>query len=1093
LECGQKFAGTLTTPATIPAASSPPRTEGTAERRHLTVMFVDLVGSTALSARLDPEDMREIIGAYHRCCAEQITKAGGFVAKYMGDGVLAYFGYPQAHEDDPERAVRGALSLVEAVAGLRAGQEPVLQVRVGIATGVVVVGDLIGEGAAQEQGVVGETPNVAARLQAVAEPGQVVISQSTRRLTGGMFDYCDLGRVALKGLADPVQAWQVTGTSTVQSRFEAQQESTLTPLVGREEELELLLRRWRRAQHGEGQVVLLSGEPGIGKSRLISALQDRIASEPHIRFRYFCSPQHVDSALYPVISHLRRAARFTPGDTSEQRLAKIMSLLAPAAAIAGFQRQDRTERKLATLEALLGATPGQGEQTVALLADLLSVPSGGKYRLSELSAKRRKEKLLDALSASLAAYAAQKPVLWVFEDAHWSDPTSLEGLALAVERVRRMPVLIVITGRPEFVPPWPSHAHVTTLSLARLSQHDASAVVAGVTRKALPREVLEQILTRADGIPLFLEELSKSVLESGGLGEESGRYVLAGALPPRAIPSTLQASLVARIDRLPSARHVAQVAAVIGREFSDELLRAVGGFVEDELQKALNQLVGVELVFKRGTSPNATYTFKHTLVRDAIYGTLLRGQRQHLHARTASALKERFPEVVDEQPELLAQHLSEANSTDEAIACWVKAGRKSCARFALVEAVAQLQKGLALLPLLPEDSVRWRHELELQTALGWSLFPLKGEEAPEAREVLARARALCDRLGDKTMLDTILFMQGAHYIARAEFTTARDIAEELLRLAVERSDAALEILGHLTLGRSLYFLGEFVSAADHIQRVLSAPVPQTPHQSWLYVPVSYSRTIALSYLAFELVVLGHPDQAAAATEEALSIGKTGDPYALAVSLLFAAAVSRYRGAEQAEMKYLEEAISVASEQRFPLPLARAKLFIARILSNKGKAEEGLEVARQSYRDLVATGSSVGQTFFLAALAYCCQKAGQIDEAVELLDTALARASTTNERYWEADLYRARGECLLAHRHRAEPDAEASFGQAINIARRQKAKFWELRASTSLARLWRDQGKRTEARDLLAPIYGWFTEGFDTPDLKEAKALLQQLN
>jgi class 3 adenylate cyclase len=570
-------------------------------------MFCDLVGSTALSARLDPEDMREIISAYHRCCAEQITKAGGFVAKYMGDGVLAYFGYPQAHEDDAERAVRAALALIEAVPALRSGLDATLQVRIGIATGLVVVGDLTGEGDAQERGVVGDTPNLAARLQALAEPGQIVISNSTRRLTGGMFDYRDLGKVTLKGLAETVQAWQVLGASTVESRFEAQHETNLTPLVGREEELELLLRRWRQAVSGEGRVVLLSGEPGIGKSRLTVALEERIEVEPHTRLLHFCSPHHTDSAFYPEVTQLARAAAFDRHDTPDAKLEKLASLI--------------------------DAPSGQ-ESDLQLLAELLSIPTADRFAQLSWSPQRKKEKTFEALLRQVELLSRQRPVLAVYEDVHWIDPSSRELLDMAVERVARLRVLLVITFRSEFQPPWTGPAHVSTLNLSRLGRREGAALAALVASDhRLPDEIAAEIVERTDGVPLFVEELTKAVLEAGAGGEGS-KTIASAPLFSLAVPATLHASLIARLDRLgPRAREIAQVAAVIGREFSYELLAPVAQKSDHDLRSALMGLTDAGLVFCRGTPPQATCLFKHALVRDATYGTLLRDQRQALHGR----------------------------------------------------------------------------------------------------------------------------------------------------------------------------------------------------------------------------------------------------------------------------------------------------------------------------------------------------------------------------------------------------------------------------------------------------------------------------
>jgi class 3 adenylate cyclase len=597
-----------------------------AERRQLTVMFCDLAGSTALSSRLDPEDLREVIGAYHRAVADMVGRFDGFVAKYMGDGVLIYFGYPQAHEDDAERAVRAGLGAIDAVGRLdvKSGK---LQARVGIATGLAVVGDLIGEGSAQEQSVVGETPNLAARLQGLAEPDAVVIAAGTRRLLGDLFEYRDLGAVEVKGIALPVPAWRVLRPSGVASRFEALRGSALTRLVGRDEEIDLLLRRWARAKAGDGQVVLVSGEAGLGKSRTTAALEERLHAEPHLRLRYFCSPYHQDSALFPFIDQLGRAAGFTHDDPPAAKLEKLEAVLARAA---------------------------PRDEDVAFLADLLSLPASERHKLPNLSPQRKKERTLEALIRQLEGLARQQLVLMIFEDAHWIDPTSRELLDLAVERIRSLPVLLIVTFRPEFQPPWTSQPQVSMLTLNRLDRHDRTALVEQIAGgKALPGEVVAQIVDRADGVPLFVEELTKSVLESGLLREEVDRYVLDGALPPFAVPTSLHDSLMARLDRLASVRLVAQTGAAIGREFPYALLRAVSRLPEDELQTALGRLVASELVFQRGTPPEAVYAFKHALVQDAAHDSLLRSSRQQLHAQIGDALETHFSELIDTQPELL--------------------------------------------------------------------------------------------------------------------------------------------------------------------------------------------------------------------------------------------------------------------------------------------------------------------------------------------------------------------------------------------------------------------------------------------------------
>ena len=642
-------------PSVDAATTSSAPSEDRAERRQVTVMFSDLVGSTALSARMDPEDLREVISAYQKCVADTVQRFGGFVAKYMGDGVLVYFGYPQAHEDDAERAVRAGLKLVAAVSDLKTHAP--LQTRVGIATGLVVVGDLIGSGASQEQAIVGETPNLAARLQGIAEPNSVVIAESTRKLVGNLFELEDLGAKDLKGIAGPVRAWAALRPALVESRFDALHASGLTQLVGREEELELLLRRWSKAKGGQGQVVLLSGEPGIGKSRLTAALLERLATEPHTRLRYFCSPQHTDSALYPIISQMERAAGFAHGDAAQAKLDKLDAVLAQT------------------------STP---IRDAALFAEMLSLPNDGRYPALDLAPQEPRQKTQEALTAQLAVLTRQRSVLMIVEDAHWVDPTSLEVFGRTVDQIKTLPVLLIVTFRPEFNAPWAGRSHVTSLSLNRLGEREATAIIARlVGNKELPADVMAEIVERTDGIPLFVEEMTKAVLEAGGAGE--ARHI-AAAVPSAAlaVPASLHASLMARLDRLGSAKDVAQIGAAIGREFSHPLLAAVMAEPEAKLQSALDRLMTAGLLFRQGAPPHATYLFKHALVQDAAYGTLLREPRRALHARIAETLEDGFADIAENQPEVLARHCTEAGLIEKAANLWGKAGQRSFERSALV-------------------------------------------------------------------------------------------------------------------------------------------------------------------------------------------------------------------------------------------------------------------------------------------------------------------------------------------------------------------------------------------------------------------------
>ena len=687
-----------------------------AERRQITVMFSDLVGSTALSARMDPEDLRFVISAYQKCVAETVQRFGGFVAKYMGDGVLVYFGYPQAHEHDAERAVRAGLELIRAVGDLRSGTA--LQTRVGIATGLVVVGDLIGSGAAKEQAVVGETPNIAARLQSIADPNAVVIAESTRKLLGNLFDLQDLGGQDLKGIGVPVRAWAALRPASVESRFEALHASGLTELVGRGEELDLLLRRWSKTKDGEGQVVLLSGEAGIGKSRLTAALMERLEGEPHTRLRYFCSPQHTDSALHPIIGQIERAAGLAHGNTAQE--------------------------KLDMLDALLAQT-STSKQDAALFAEMLSLPNDGRYLALNMDPQQRRQKTLEALTAQVEALSRQNPVLMIFEDAHWTDPTSLETFGRVVDKVRSLPVLLIVTFRPEFEPPWIGRPYVTALTVNRLAQRDIEAMIDSVVgNKLVPASIRQDIIERTDGIPLFVEEMTKAVLEAGS--ERAAQRTVA-SIPSStlAVPASLQASLMARLDRLGSAKEVAQIGAAIGREFSHALLSAVVDKLEPQLASALDRLIETGLLFRQGVPPHASYLFKHALVQDAAYGTLLREPRRALHARIAETLETQFAEIVENQPELLAHHCTEAGLIEKAAMLWGKAGQRSLERSALVEAIAQFTRSLDQIGTLPSTSSLRREQIKLQTALITPLMHVKGYGAPEPKAAAERARLLIEQ------------------------------------------------------------------------------------------------------------------------------------------------------------------------------------------------------------------------------------------------------------------------------------------------------------------------------------------------------------
>ncbi len=942
------------------------------ERRHLTVLACDLVNSTGLLERMDPEDAGAVMRAFLQRCATVITGCGGHVAVHTGDGMVAYFGYPHAREDAAERSVRAGLALVDAAATLETGPDCALQLRVGIATGLVV-NDRIGEGTLGQLAV-GRPLNLAARLQALARPAAVVIADTTRCLVGGLFALEDLGCHALKGFTEPVRAWRVIGEGMAESRFEALRGASLAPLVGRGHELSLLLDRWRQARAGEGQVVLLAGEPGIGKSRLIQALRDRLAGEPHTYLGHYCSPFHQDSPLWPVIAQLERAANFAHGDGPEQKLAKLETLLAQ-----GLHAHGREDIA----------------QIAPLFSSLLSIPSNGRSPSLDMSPQLQRDRTLATLVDRLAGLATNQPVLLIWEDAHWADPTSLELLELAIDRLQNLPVLALVTFRPEFDPTWPGHTHITQLTLNRLNRRCCSQLVAGLTGgKLLPAVVLDQIVARAEGVPLFVEELTKTVLEAALLREEDNGYELKGLLPTAEIPATLQDSLMARLDRLAPVKEIAKVAAVIGQEFSYELLAAVASW-EKDLNEALRRLVAAELIFPRRVGSEATYVFKHALVRDAAYATLLRSTRRHLHARIATALENQFQQS-EMQLELLAYHYSKAGLAGKAIGYWLKAGQLALARSATAEAVALLNKGLNLLCEMSEDPDRHRLELDLHVALGGALIVAKGFAAPETGRLWARARALCRKVPGSPRVAKVLFGQFVFHLVRAELDAALEIAKEVLHLAEGRQDVVLHLMGHRCVGIALLFLGDLVKSRKHLEQALALYDPRQ-HQSLAIEYIFNPRLICLCHLSLVLFVLGYPDQALQFSGEAIrDAQKLRHPNSLAHPLLFNCILCHLLGDGQGTRDRAEALLTLATEQSFPFWSAAARIIQSSVLVSENQVEERLATMCGSLADFTATGSRLFLPYF-SALVAGLDRAGKLAEG-DLMNAAV-QAEQTGEHRW----------------------------------------------------------------------------------------------
>ena len=1051
-------------------ASAPPKTvteSEEAERRYLTVMFCDLVGSAALSAQLDPEDMWRVMASYHACITEIISRYHGKVARYMGDGALAYFGYPLAHEDNADQAVRAALALVDAIANLRTNVGTSLKVRIGIATGTVVVSELLIDEIATEKAVVGETPNLAARLQTLAEPGKVLICPSTHRLTGGYFDYREISPLTLKGWTEPVSIFQVVGTSGVQSRFEAKHSAKLPPLFGREEEIDLLVRRWRLATQEEGRAVLLTGEPGIGKSHIAVAFDERLQTEPHITLRFFCSAHHTNSALFPFISQLER--------------------------VAGFERSDSSSEKLSKLEALIAQSTADPEH-MAILASLLALPASDRYQLQDLSPQRRKEKTFTALLAQLDALAARHPVFIIFEDVHWIDPTSLELLAATVEHVPQLRVLLLITARPEFTLPWPSYPHLTTISLRRLGRRDGVALVERVTGgKALPREVMDQILAHTDGVPLFIEELTKMVLEVGLLQERDGQYVLERPLPPLAIPTTLQASLMARLDRLSPVREVAQVGAVAGRDFHYELVNAVAGLSRERLDDALDQLVRSELIFRRGEIPHAVYTFKHVLVRDAAYAGLLKSRRVHLHAAIANALEQQFPEIAQAQPETLAYHLTEAGLIEKAIGYWLQAGKDAALRSANLEAISHLERGIELTGRLPAGEATDKIELDLQLALSPCLIAAHGPAANKAVATFTRSRELCERLGQPPEYLQVIFWLATASVVRGELPQALEAIAGLPNAAEAHGNRPALLNAIRGQAMILMFMGRIVEARQALERALELfDASEETDRIAARAAGQDAGVSMLVFMAWVSWILGQVDNAVSRMTAALErADAVRHAHTYAYAWYYASVLHALRSEPVMAQSYAERCLAISERHGFRhwLGLSRAIRDICAGMQNPSGSR--LEEVKDSVDEYQRAGYQLGVTVQFALLCPALLRHSKSEGALEVVDQGLSIVGHNSERFFEAELYRLKARALLM---RGAPDAETEslLEQALRTARSQQARSFELRAATDLARLWMKQGKRAEALDILSSTYGCFTEGFDTQDLKNANTLFAEL-
>jgi class 3 adenylate cyclase/predicted ATPase len=1038
-----------------------------AERRHLTVLFCDLVGSTSIAVALDPEDLSDVVRRFHDTCARVIKHYGGCIGQFMGDGLLVYFGYPQAHEDDAERAVRAGLDIVAKVSQLLLPSGEPLQVRVGIATGLVVIGETIGEGPAQQQAVFGETPNFAAHLQQLATPNSVLVAASTHRLLGSAFVCEDLGRVEVKCKSTPLEVWRIIGECAVESRFEATRPKRLTRFVARREQLSRLVKFWEQAKRGVGQVVLLCGEPGIGKSRMCKALLDSIADEPHVKIHNQCSPHQTNSPLSPVINQLERAAR--------------------------FEREDAPHSKLDKLEAVLSQAGDASLADAPLFAALLSIPSAARYPSLKHTPQRQKDLTFAALNRQLLGLARFQPVLLIIEDVHWIDATTLEAISRSIPTIKTAPVCVLITFRPEFMPPWLEQSHVTMLRLNRLRRDEVVAMISDVTGgKELPPGVHEQIIRKTDGVPLFVEELTKAVLGSGQLRAAGDRYIAVAPLPSLAIPATLHDSLIARLDRLASIKEIAQIGAALGREFSYRLLAAVAPIASAVLEAALAQLAAAELIFARGEPPDSTYVFKHALVQEAAYASMLHSKRQRLHGQIADELKAHFPEIIESRPEVMAHHLAAARLTERAIEYLQKAGERAIQRSANVEAIGHLQRALELYQALPDGQGRTAKALELVVLLGQAMIAGRGYAAAETKEALLRAKGLIDESTDPAQKFSILYgIWACHYVG-GEVRLQRDAALDFVTEAKRHGDIAALCLSHRALGTTCFTMGEFVAARQHLQSALGFYKP-SEHARHRY---QYGQDIGASvlcYLCWALWHLGYVEQAAEVAEQAVRhADEVSHPHTQAYTICHARGLlDIFRRQSDETSSYAERVVALCEEHGFPQWAAGGRILKGWAAISQGDAERGVELLRDGVAAWLNVGARLWLPLFLALEAEGHAKLGHADTALQVIAEGLQIAEETGERWAIAEILRIRAGLLRAAGRPSE-EVEAALLQSLQIARDQQARSWELRTACDLARLWHQQYRGAEALRLLQALHKQ-SEGSDSADLRRAEALQVELD
>ncbi len=1035
-----------------------------AERRNLTVLFCDIVGSSALSAHLDPEDLREILRAFQASCGDAIRRYDGHIARYMGDGVLAYFGFPMAHEDDAERAVNTALQMIEAVCALTFPRARPLQVRIGIATGLVVVGDLIGEGPSREFALIGEAPNLAACLQQYAKPNQILVSMQTRRLLGNLFEFADLGEYPFKGHDEPVRVWSVLRANAIPSRFEARQSSRLTPFFGRDRELAVLHEQYKKALRGQGQIIAISGEPGIGKSRLIATLRNQLASETYRTLLFQCSSYHTSSPWHPVIRHLEDAMGVSHDTPPSLKLKKLETLVS-----------EHLEEKR--------------ESIVPLLAALLSIPTGDRYPALELTPQQQKKRTFTAVLDLVRAQCWKQPIILVCEDLHWMDPTSWELLQQLHQHVRDWPVLVILSFRPEIRLPWTDESQITTLVLNRLEPTHVASIIESLTDgSALPLQVVEQIASKTDGVPLFVEEVTKAVLEARAASED---FAASGSPWVPTVPDTLHDSLMARLDQLAPMKAIAQIAAAIGREFDLDLLVAIAPLTMSEVRAAIDRLLESGLLFRRTHAAVEGYTFKHALVQDVAYTSLLRDERRELHVRIAEALATRFVETAEGAPELIAHHYTQARQIKPAIDYWLRAGRQASTRSAFVEAITHFQAALKLLTELPESSERDELELQLQQSLASAFIAAKGFGAGETTQAFNRALQLCEKFeGSPQVYAALNGMVGVH-LMRAEFERSRSLAQDLLTRALRQNDSTALMMGHRVLGMSLFVIGELDNAKHRLQKALE--LYDAPRHAPLALIFSHDfKATAQAYLGLTSILLGDIEVGLAHNRDALVYAEQlRHPHSVCYVLPFLAGAYLIAGMPQTAYPSAERTIALSSEYGFPQWVAGGLMLRGWARIELGEIESGLSDIRKCIGALEATGTLIWMQFAQFLLATALAKKGQPSAALELVDRIIAEIGATSGRWYAAEVLRFKGDLLLSA-GAAAGDVEACYESAIAVASHQGARLWQLRATNALGTLWRAHGRTAELHARLAPLCASFNDKIANLDLQQGKALLSKI-